>query len=225
MDGVDTLLGSVTLNSGRATKSFKFRQDSINENAEVVVFDLLDAEGIKVARATVVLSNELAPVLSPAPNNPVESPLGTFIPGTGGGTGTGSTSISRPIFPGIGTGNGGVGTGVTGGVLPGGPGIGTGIVGVITSIVIPNPGTGFTGGDTINVGPCVFEVIVSQSGAIIGVKSTTCQTEFPDVPPVIINTNTGEGARAFPILTLSPRFKKPTITVNQEGIISVVDCI
>ena len=212
LDGVDSLNGSVRLSSGKATKSFKFRQDSINENAEVVNFDLLDPEGIKVARVTVVLSNELSPVLAPAPNNPVESPLGTFIPGDGGGTGIGDTTISRPIFPGISTDFGG-------------SGIGTGIVGVVTSIAIGNPGAGFTDGDRIFVGGCIFEPILSQSGAIIGIKTSNCNTEFDELPEVIIQTNTGEGARLFPILTLSPKLKQPIITVNQEGIIKVVDCI
>jgi hypothetical protein len=213
IEGVDSLYGSVRLSSGKATKSFKFRQDNINENAEVVNFDLLDPEGLKVARATVVLSNELSPVLAPAPNNPVESPLGTFIPGDGGGTGIGNTTISRPIFPGISTDFGGE------------TGIGTGIVGVVTSIVIRNPGAGYTDGDRVNVGNCTFDVIVSQSGAIIGVKSTTCTTEFGELPDLTINTRTGEGARLFPILTLSPKLKQPIITVNQQGIIKVVDCI
>ena len=213
LDGVDSLNGSVRLSSGKATKSFKFRQDNINENAEVVNFDLLDPEGLKVARATVVLSNELSPVLAPAPNNPVESPLGTFIPGDGGGTGIGNTTISRPIFPGIST------------DFNGETGIGTGIVGVVTSIVIRNPGAGYTNGDRVNVGNCTFDVIVSQSGAIIGVKSTSCTTEFGELPDLTINTRTGEGARLFPILTLSPKLKQPIITVNQQGIIKVVDCI
>lgn len=213
LDGVNSLVGSITVNSGRATKSFKFKQDSINENAEIVIFDLLDSEGLKVARTTVVLSNELSPVLAPSPNDPIESPPGTFVPDPGGGTGVGNTSVSRPIFPGISTDFGG------------GTGIGTNIVGVITSVVIPNPGTGFTGGDTIDIGGCIFGVIVSQSGAIIGVKSTTCNREFTEIPTPIINTNTGEGARVFPVLTLSPKLKQPVVTVNQEGIISVVDCI
>jgi|688.fasta_scaffold03301_35 hypothetical protein len=213
IEGLSSFYGSVTLSSGRATKSFKFKQDSINENAEIVIFDLLDKDGIKVARTTVVVSNELSPVLAPAPNNPIESPPGTFIPGDGGGTGFGNTTTSRPIFPGIGT------------QITPETGIGTGIVGIVTSVIIPNPGTGYTGGDTINVGPCVFEIIVSSSGAIVGVKSTTCTTEFSDLPTAIINTNTGEGARAFPVLTLSPKFNQPVVTVNQEGIIKVVDCI
>lgn len=213
LEGVNSLYGSVKLNSGRATKSFKFKQDNINENAEVVLFDLLDVEGVKVARTTVVVSNELSPVLPPEPNDPRESPPGTPIPDPGGGTGIGSTSVSRPIFPGITT------------DFRGDTGIGTGIVGVITSIVIPNPGTGYTSGDTIDIGNCRFEIIVSQSGAIVGVKSTTCNTEFSDLPTPIINTTTGEGARAFPVLTLSPKLKQPVVTVNQEGIIKVVDCI
>lgn len=210
VDGLSSFYGSVTLVSGKATKSFKFKQDNINENAEIAIFDLLDTNGAKVARTTVVISNELSPVLAPAPNNPIESPPGTFIPDEGGGTGIGNTTISRSIFPGE----------------PGGQtGISTGVVGVVTSVIIPNPGAGYTSGDTINVGPCVFEIIVSQSGAIVGVKSTSCSTEFSDLPTAVINTNTGEGARAFPVLTLSPKLKQPTITVNQEGIIKVVDCI
>ena len=234
VDGTDTLFGSVTINSGSATKSFKFRQDSINENAEVVIFDLLDPEGIKVARTTVVLSNELSPVLAPAPNNPIESPLGTFIPDDGGGTGVGNTTVSRPVFPGISTivpGGTGPIPGVTTSIFnfpnrPGGDtGIGTNIVGIITDVAIPNPGFGFTDGDRIRFGNCVFELILSPSGSIVGIKSVFCDQEFSEVPVGVIETNTGEGARVFPVLTLSPKLKQPTITVNQEGIISVVDCI
>jgi hypothetical protein len=218
VENISSLNGVVTISNNQASRSFKFKQDNINENPEVVYFDLLDVEGSKVARTTVVVNNELAPILAPEPNLPNESPPGTFIPTEGGGTGIGDTIFNVPptIIPGI-----------TTDIPGGGTGIGTGIVGVVTSIVIDRPGSGYTGGDTITVGICTFNVIVTPSGSIIGIVSSSfCNQTFTELPDAIINTRTGEGASAFPVLRFSPQFTTSQgVVVNQLGVISIVDCI
>ena len=151
MENVSSLSGSVTINSNTASTSFKFKQDSINENVETQYFNLYDQEGNKVARTTVLVNNELSPILTPEPNNPNESPPGTFIlPDTGG---TLSPGIAQTAIIG---GVGGIGTGVGGVGSIGGGGIGTSIVGIITSIIPERPGFGYTDGDRIRVGNCEF---------------------------------------------------------------------
>jgi hypothetical protein len=217
--GLSSFSGKTTINSNKSTVTVKFKQDNINENSEIVNFDLFDLEGIKVARAVVIVNNELSPTLFPEPNNPIEVPPGTQIPQDAGGTGEGDENIDiipTPITPGI-----------TTEISPGGGGIGTSIVGIITDIVIDRPGTGYTGGDTINVGICTFGIIVTPSGSIIGITSSSnCQQIFEELPDAIINTNTGEGASVFPVLKFSPQYStQRAATVNQLGVLTIVDCI
>jgi hypothetical protein len=86
------------------------------------------------------------------------------IPG-GGGPGIGTTG------PGIGTTGPGIGTT--------GPGIGTTVnigistisVGIATNVIITRPGLGYTSGDTINIGDCVYAPQLTPRGSIIAVTS------------------------------------------------------
>lgn len=215
-ENLNSLNGSVTIRQNTASVTFKFKQDNTNENSEVVYFDVLSIAGSKVARATVVVNNELSPILAPEPNLPIESPPGTYLPISGGGTGIGDTSLIVPptLIPGI-----------TTDIPGGGGGIGTSIVGVVTSIAIDRPGTGYTSGDTITVGICTFGVIVTPSGAIIGITSTSCSEIFKTLPDAVINTKTGEGASVYPIIKFTPTLGDSPVTINQLGVISVVDCI
>jgi hypothetical protein len=221
MENVSSLSGNLIINSNTASISFKFKQDSINENVETQYFSLYDAEGNKVARTTVLVNNELSPILSPEPNNPNESPPGTYIlPESGGTAGTGATTIITP--PGI----GGIGTSGDGiGIPPGGiGGIGTGIVGIITSIIPERPGYGYTDGDKIRVGNCEFGLILSKQGSIVGVTSISCSTIFDTLPTLSIITNTGQGAELYPVIEYTPPSTLVT-TINEFGVINVVDCV
>jgi hypothetical protein len=217
LENVKSLNGSITINSNTATVSIKIKQDSINENIENMYFTLYDKSGNKVAKTTVIISNELSPVLAPSPTYPNESPPGTIVPDDFGGTGTGigSTAITPPS-PGIPT------TAPGGG---GGGGITTSVVGIVTSIVIDRPGYGYTGGDTVDVGGCTFKLIVTPIGSIIGIQSVTCSETFESLPEVTLNTKTGKGAELYPVIEYSPKYSTTQTTINELGVISVVDCV
>jgi hypothetical protein len=182
-------------------------------------FTLYDKSGNKVAKTTVIISNELSPVLAPSPTYPNESPPGTIIPGDFGGTGPGIGSAPiTPTSPGI-------TTVVLGGGTGGGGGITTSVVGIVTSIVVDRPGYGYTSGDTINVGGCAFKLIVTPIGSIIGIQSVTCSETFESLPEVRLNTKTGKGAELYPVIEYSQKSSTAQTTINELGVISVVDCI
>ena len=213
-----TMNGELTIQGGRATLTAKIRQDSIQEPVETLFFDLYDSGGEYVARTKVLINNRFTPVLSPEPEDPVESPPGTPVPSDDpGGTVGIPTSVGsniNPIIPGS-----FVGSGVT-------SGIGTNTVGIITDIAVDRPGFGYTPGDTVEFGDCTYKLKVTETGSIVGVESAFSCLELFDTNPGegVINTQTGQAGRLFPVLQFTPQFKKVTI-VNDLGVIAVVDCV
>lgn len=208
MENVSSLSGTVTINSNTASLTIKFKQDSINENIETQYFNLYDVDGRKVAKTTILVNNELSPILSPEPENPNESPPGTYDqPDEGGDT------PSIPPGPGIGT------------TVPSGfGGIGTSVVGVVTSIIPVRPGYGYTSGDKIIVGNCEFGVVLTEQGSIVGVTSINCSSTFGSLPTLNIITNTGQGAVLYPVIEFTQESTVST-TINELGVVSVVDCV
>lgn len=109
-------------------------------------------------------------------------------------------------------------------------GISTVAVGVATNIVIQRPGIGYTRGDTINIGDCVYEPILTPRGSIIAVTSpSSCTTKFKTIPSVTINTNTGEGAEVYPVIDYVPQFIVDNSNVlsglSTNEILKVIQCI
>lgn len=208
MENVSSLSGTVTINSNTASLTIKFKQDSINENIETQYFNLYDTDGRKVSKTTVLVNNELSPILGPEPENPNESPPGTYDqPDEGGDT------PSIPPGPGIGT------------TVPSGfGGIGTSVVGVVTSIIPVRPGYGYTSGDKIVVGNCEFGVVLTEQGSIVGVTSINCSSTFGSLPTLNIITNTGQGAVLYPVIEFTQESTVST-TINELGVVSVVDCV
>jgi len=196
--------GSVTIKSNTAQVKVKIRQDSIQESVEQMFFDLQDTSGVIVARTIVNISNRLSPILTPIPDDPIQTPPGTPV-STGVGT------FPKEIFD---------------NVIPPGPGVGTDIVGIITSIVVENPGIGYSTGDVIQVGLCTFTPIVTPNGSIVGIQSITCANIFDALPNAIINSQNGEGADLYPVLEYLPQLSiLPRVIINQVGILTVVDCV
>lgn len=154
-------------------------------------------------------------VILPLPSIGIGTEIGT---GIGITVGTGVGGIRTDGF------SGGIGTNPFGGVVGTNPGIGTNIVGVITSIIITKPGVGYTYGDTIVVGDCVFDIITTPFGNVVGVTTVACKTEYNTLPDLVINSDTGSGAKAFPVLKFVPKFNKITV-VNQVGVLTYVDCV
>lgn len=107
-------------------------------------------------------------------------------------------------------------------------GISTVAVGIITSIVIQGPGIGYTSGDTITAGSCVYAPILTSNGSIIGVQSpTSCKQEFNTYPTITINTKTGQGAILYPVVEYVPRYitNNPALSAGISTFINVVDCV
>lgn len=118
---------------------------------------------------------------------------------TGTGTGVGSTSVGISTVP----------------------------VGIVTSIVIDAPGIGYTSGDLILIGSCVYSPILTPNGSIIGITSLSyCSQQFKTVPPVTINTTTGAGAEVYPVLQYVPQYivnNQPTTGIG--SITEIVECV
>jgi hypothetical protein len=190
--------GNFTIIDGSSEVVVTTKQDSVKEVLEELFFDVLDEEKNIVSRTIVIVNDRLSPILQPTPNNNIQSPAGTSVPVDEGGT----IDINDITPPDDRT-----------------------TVGIITSVIVDKPGIGYTSGDTINIGDCVYIPIVTENGAIVGIDSLVeCSSTFNSVPDVVINTNTGVGAEIFPVLTLL----RPTdqqITLNRFGIIKVVDCV
>ena len=127
------------------------------------------------------------------------------------------------------------------------------VIGINTNFTIESPGIGYTFSDTVQVGDELYKPILTDNGSIIGVEypsfgilpvdpglqptptprqttqSGTSGQTFKSVPPVIINTTTGEGAVIYPVLQFVPQFIDDAIDqdniVGIGSIVNVVDCV
>lgn len=197
------LEGSVTIKNNTADVVVTTLQDSASEGQEDMIFNLYDSEENNVARTIVIIANEISPVLPFPPDDPSFPPPGDI--------GTIDTGIITNV-PGIGTNT---------------TGIGTNVVGIVTSIIPESPGYGYTSGDTVSVGICTFQIIVTEpGGSIVEVLPSSCNEIFDEIPEVIINTNTGVGAVLYPVIQFTPQYiNPPSLVVNRVGILTVVDCV
>ncbi len=108
------------------------------------------------------------------------------------------------------------------------PGISTIPVGIVTDIVIENPGIGYTSGDTIQVGEdCYYTPILTDNGSIIGLQgSSGCDQQFLSYPSITINTDTGAGARAYPVIEYQPQYVLDNQDIVGIGSIkTIIDCV
>jgi hypothetical protein len=102
------------------------------------------------------------------------------------------------------------------------------VIGINTSFVIERPGLGYTSGDTIQVGNCFYQPVLTANGSIIDFKSNgACKETFKTTPVVSINTKTGEGAVIYPVIQFVPQFiaDNPDLNVGIGSIVNVVDCV
>jgi hypothetical protein len=138
------------------------------------------------------------------------------------GSGYCQTNLSGLGTDGTGIGTTSVGVGSTS------PGISTSVVGIVTDIVVVGPGLGYTSGDTVIIGGCTYEPILTANGSIIGfVSPNSCKQEFSEYPDLSINTNTGEGALLYPVVQYVPQYTidNSNLLVGIGSIVSVVDCV
>jgi hypothetical protein len=98
-------------------------------------------------------------------------------------------------------------------------------IGCLVDIKVLKPGFAYSSQDTINIGIHTFIPIVSPgSGSIVSIKPIQYPIcEFTDNPPIVINTNTGVGAKLIPVI----EYKAQTVEniTSISGITSVVDCV
>lgn len=109
-------------------------------------------------------------------------------------------------------------------------GVSTSPVGIVTNIVIERPGLGYTSGDIIQIGDCTYNPVVTPNGSIIDIVSpSSCVNQFKSVPPVTINTRSGEGAVLYPVIDYVPQFviDNPNLSVGltTDRIVSVIQCV
>lgn len=188
--------GTLTIINNSASVIIKTLQDSASEGQEDMIFNVYDAEDNNVARAVVIIANEISPILPFPPDDPVFPPPGDI----------GVPTTTQPDTP-VGIGSTIIGT--IDDIIPEGPGYGytngdTVQVGICTfSLVVSEPG-----------------------GSIIQVLPSECNELFDELPEPIINTQTGVGAILYPVIKFTPQFvRQPTLVVNQVGIVTVVDCV
>ena len=133
---------------------------------------------------------------------------------------------------------GGPGTGTTvgddGGSGSGGGTINIGIstisVGIATNVIVTRPGLGYTSGDTITIGSCVYSPQLTPRGSIIAVTApSSCKSTFTKLPTVTINSTTGVGAELYPIIQFQPTFivDNPDVLsgLSTSDILKVVQCV
>lgn len=167
-----------------------------------------------VAKATITNSGSIESIYLVEPG---EGYCPTNLSGIGS---TATTGIGSTAGTGIGT----IATGIGSTTV----GISTISVGIVTSIVVEGPGIGYTSGDTIIVGSCVYEPILTSNGSIIGVTSpNSCKQEFNTYPIITINTKTGLGALLYPVVQYVPRYiaNNPTLSAGISTFTKVVDCV
>ena len=106
-------------------------------------------------------------------------------------------------------------------------GIGSEAVGIVTTLIPQKPGIGYTSGDSGMVGQCSFDLLLTPAGSIVGVQNMNCKDKHKKIPPVIINTKTGVGARLIPVVSYSPDFVADIGERPGPGmlVVNVVDCV
>lgn len=99
----------------------------------------------------------------------------------------------------------------------------------LKDIVVVQPGIGYQLSDYATDGVNKFKLIISpDNGAIFGVEAFTDPIcGYTDVPTLFINTNTGNGAKVLPIMSINERPSGNTNSPTTPGneIINVVDCV
>ena len=164
---------------------------------------------------------------------------------TGGiptGTGTGGIVDTGGIPTGTGTGTGGIvdtgggpgGTG-TGGINQGGFSPNDAISEIDDVIIIDDSGTGYSPEDTVEIiggnNGADFELELTPTGQIVNVKVISPGYGFVSIPDMIINSDTGVGARFRVNLKFTPigqfiaEKQLELSAIGPQKLVQVIDCI
>ena len=177
---------------------------------------------------------------------PTGTGTGGIVDTGGGGGGPGGTGgiVDTGGGPG-GTGTGGTGTGTGGIVDPGGTGTGVinpggfspndAISEIDDVIIIDDTGTGYSPEDTVEIiggnNGADFELELTPTGQIVNVKVISPGYGFVTIPDMIINSDTGVGARFRVNLKFTPigqfiaEKQLELSAIGPQKLVQVIDCI
>ena len=97
----------------------------------------------------------------------------------------------------------------------------------LSDIVLQNTGFGYQEGDTIRVeGDKAKAELIIEDGYVAGAKVIDGGFGFTDLPDLIINSDTGSGARLLPVLKFTKVEDAAELAqVSQDAVITVIDCV
>ena len=97
----------------------------------------------------------------------------------------------------------------------------------LSDIVLQNTGFGYQEGDTIRVeGDKATAELIIEDGYVAGAKVIDGGFGFTDLPDLIINSDTGSGARLLPVLKFTKVEDAAELSqVSQDAVITVIDCV
>ena len=99
----------------------------------------------------------------------------------------------------------------------------------LVDIVLQNTGFGYREGDTIKVegggGQATAELII-EDGLVAGANVIDGGFGFTDLPDLLINSDTGSGARLKPVLKFTKVEDAAELAqISQDAVVTVIDCI
>ena len=99
----------------------------------------------------------------------------------------------------------------------------------LVDIVLQNTGFGYRQGDTIKVegggGQATAELIIDD-GLVAGANVINGGFGFTDLPDLLINSDTGSGARLKPVLKFTKVEDAAELAqISQDAVVTVIDCI
>lgn len=199
-----SLEGTLTIFNNTARISIGLNQDSLSEQIEELIFNLVDPDGNLVARTIILINDSISPLLSPTTDDLVQSPpgktlpigIGTQIPVVGG-----ISTFFQPVVN---------------------IGIGTISVGVVTSIVISNPGLGYTNGDTITVGLTTEKlyIVPNENGSVISIGTTPTTVGFGTTSIFTPEITTSGGTGVTTTTTITSGIT--TTITNSSGVTTTI---
>ena len=100
----------------------------------------------------------------------------------------------------------------------------------LDDVVVENTGFGYDDNDTITVdgngtGQAEVELNI-QNGLIVGVNVVNGGFGFTDLPDLVINSDTGAGARLKPVLKFTKVDDAAQLAqITQDSVVTVISCI
>ena len=95
----------------------------------------------------------------------------------------------------------------------------------LDDVVVENTGFGYDDNDTVSVEGAEVELNI-QNGLIVGVNVVNGGFGFTDLPDLLINSDTGAGARLKPVLKFTKVDDAAQLAqITQDAVVTVISCI